>query len=220
MQASMLVVAGPGVGVTTYRAVVFEVVTCGTRTFKIIAGPTGGFGTPLGTQVAVSANDADPIADARLWISYTSTTAGSSSHGTVTVQCVETGQNWVINIDANTVARPKSAVALVLDHSGSMADDAGNGTTKVSKLREACNIFVNAMLDNDSIAMVRFDDTAQTLMGVTTMGPPVLGAGRIAASGHIFRTGVGPGGEYIDRWGGCSGQGSPGCRTGGGFAAL
>jgi hypothetical protein len=184
-----------GVGVTTYRAIVFEVVTCGTRTFRMTAGPTGGFGTPLGTQVAVSANDADPIADARLWISYTSTTAGSTSHGTVTVQCVETGQSWVINIDANTVARPKSAVALLLDHSGSMADDAGNGTTKVSKLREACNIFINAMLDNDSLALVRFDDTAQTLMGVTTMGPPVLGAGRIAASGHITGPELDPAGN-------------------------
>ena len=174
-----------GVGVTTYRAIVFEVATCGTRTFRITVGPMGGFGTPLGTQTAVKANDMDPIADARLWLSYTSTTAGSGSHGAVTVQCVETGQSWTINIDANTVARPKSAVALVLDHSGSMADDAGDGTTKVGKLREACNIFVNAMLDNDSLAVVRFDDTAQTLMGVTTMGPPVLGAGRIAANGHI-----------------------------------
>lgn len=184
-----------GVGVTTYRAVVFEVVTCGTRTFRITSGPTGGFGTPLGTQVAVSANEADPIADARIWISYTSTSAGSSSHGTVTVSCIETGQSWTINIDANTVARPKSAVALVVDHSGSMADPAGDGNTKVGKLREACNIFINAMLDNDGLAIVRFDDTAQTLMGVTAVGPPVLGAGRIAAVGHISGPELDPAGN-------------------------
>ena len=30
---------------TTYRAIVFDVVTCGTRTFRIVSGPTGGFGT-------------------------------------------------------------------------------------------------------------------------------------------------------------------------------
>lgn len=184
-----------GVGVTTYRAIVFEVVTCGTRTFRMTAGPTGGFGTPFGTQVAVSANDADPIAEARLWLSYTSTTAGSTSHGTVTVQCVETGQSFTINIDANTVARPKSAVALVLDHSGSMQDDAGDGVTKADTLREACTIFVEAMLDNDGLAIVRFDDTAQTLMGVTPVGPAVVGAGRIAANAHITGTELDPAGD-------------------------
>lgn len=184
-----------GVGVTTYRAIVFEVVTCAIRTFRMTAGPTGGFGTPLGTQVSVGPNDADPIAHARLWLSYTSTTAGSSSHGTVTVTCIETGQSWVIHIDANTVARPKAALALVLDHSGSMSEDAGGGTTKVGKLREACNIFINAMLDNDGLAIVRFDDTAQTLMGVTSMGAPVLGAGRIAANTHISGPELDPAGN-------------------------
>ena len=66
-----------GVGVTTFRAIVFDVVTCGTRTFRITAGPTGGFGTPLGTVTSVSAaDDANPVAHARLWLSYTSTHAG------------------------------------------------------------------------------------------------------------------------------------------------
>jgi len=60
-----------GGGITTFRAVVFEVVTCGTRTFSIIAGPTGGFGTPLGTVVSVTEADAKPIAKARNRHSYT-----------------------------------------------------------------------------------------------------------------------------------------------------
>lgn len=184
-----------GVGVTTYRAVVFEVVTCGTRTFRFTAGPTGGFGTPLGTAAVVSANDADPIAHARLWLSYTSTTAGATASGTATIRCDETGETWVINIAANTVARPKSAVALVLDHSGSMADDAGDGTTKIAKLREAAGIFINAMLDGDGLAVVRFDDTAQTLMPVTNVGVPLLGAGRVAATGHIAGPELDPAGN-------------------------
>jgi IgA Peptidase M64 len=183
-----------GVGVTTYRAIVFEVVTCASRTFRITAGPTGGFGTPLGTVVTVSATDPGPVLDARLWLSYTSTTAGSSSSGSVTVHCDETGQDWVINIVANTVGRPKSAVALVLDHSGSMSEDAGDGTTKVGKLREACNIFISAMLQGDGLAIARFDDTAQQLMPVTDVGPPAIGAGRIAAIGHINGPDVDPAG--------------------------
>jgi IgA Peptidase M64 len=184
-----------GVGVTTYRAIVFDVITCGTRTFRITAGPTGGFGMPLGTVVAVSANDANPVAHARLWLSYTSTTAGAVAHGAVTVHNDETGQDWVITIDANTVARPKSAVAMVLDHSGSMIEDAGGGTSKVAKLREAAGIFINAMLAGDGLSITRFDDTAQTLMPVTDVGPPVLGAGRITALGHINGPEINPAGN-------------------------
>ena len=174
-----------GVGVTTWRAIVFEVVTCGTRTFRITAGPTGGFGTPLGTVDSVSEVDADPVAEARIWLSYTSTTAGASAAGSVTVACDETGDSWVIPIVANTVARPKAAVALVLDHSGSMSEDAGGGTTKVAKLREAANIFVAAMLDGDAVGIARFDDTADVIMAVTNVGPPTIGAGRLAATAAI-----------------------------------
>ncbi|HEU0156320.1 MAG TPA: vWA domain-containing protein [Stellaceae bacterium] len=113
----------------------------------------------------------------------------------MTVRCDETGQSWVINITANTVPRPKSAVAFVLDHSDSMSEDSGDGTTKVGKLREAASIFVNAMLDGDVLGIVRFDDTAQTLMPVTNVGVPVFGAGRIAALGHISGPELDPAGN-------------------------
>jgi hypothetical protein len=174
-----------GTGVTTWRAIVFEVVTCSTRTFRITAGPTGGFGTPLVTSDSVSEVDADPVAEARIWLSYTSTTAGDSSSGSVTVECDQTGQSWVIPIVANTVVRPKAAVALALDHSGSMSEDAGGGTTKVAKLREAANIFVAAMLDGDALGIARFDDTASVIMPVTNVGSPTIGAGRVAATAAV-----------------------------------
>lgn len=197
-----------GVGVTTWRAVVFEVVTCATRTFRITTGPTGGFGVPLGSVVSVSAVDADPVAEARLWLSYTSTTAGATAHGSMTVHCDETAQDWVINIDANTVARPKSAVAMIFDHSGSMADDAGDGQRKVGKLREAANIFVNAMLAGDGISITRFDDTAQLLMPVADVGPAVIGAGRVAAIGHINGPELDPAGATSIGAGVVTGKGS------------
>ena len=41
-----------------------------------------------------------------------------TASGSVTVRLDETGQTWTININANTVLRPKSAVSLVLDHYG------------------------------------------------------------------------------------------------------
>jgi hypothetical protein len=63
--------------------------------------------------------------------------------GTARIHCDQTGQDWDITLSAHTVPRPKSAVVLVLDHSGSMAEDAGDGTTKVQKLREAATVFVD-----------------------------------------------------------------------------
>jgi hypothetical protein len=68
-------------------------VTCRTLTFEIIAGPTGGFGTPSGTSVPVTADPNLPVAQARIWLSYTSTNPGDTASGSVTVRCVETGQS-------------------------------------------------------------------------------------------------------------------------------
>ncbi|KWE76658.1 hypothetical protein WL77_32375 [Burkholderia ubonensis] len=183
-----------GVGVTTWRAIRFDVVTCRALRFRITAGPGVPFGTPLGTQDTVTAVDANPVANARIWLSYTSTTAGATASGSVTVRNDETGQTWVIPITANTVARPKSAISLVLDHSGSMSEDVGDGTTKVAKLREAAGIFVNAMLQGDSLSIVRFDDTSQILMPVTDVGPTVTGAGRTTANGILTGGGLDPAG--------------------------
>ena len=170
-----------GTGVTTYRATVFDVTGCGPVTLQITAGPTGGFGTPLGTSTPVTPDEYSSIAKGRLWLSYTSTTAGSTSNGMVTVQCPQTGQSWVINISAHTVARPKSAVVLVLDHSGSMSEDSGDGTPKVNKLKQAVSIFTGLMLTGDGVGVVRFDDTVQRLLDITDVGPltPVApGSGR------------------------------------------
>jgi len=170
-----------GTGVTTYRAVVFEILSCAPVNLEITAGPTPPFAAPLGLNAAVTPSSFDAPTHGRLWVSYTSTTAGSSVTGSVSVRVVETNQSWVINLAANTVARPKSAVALVLDHSGSMSDDAGDGQPKVAKMREAVQAFVDVMLPGDGLSIVRFDDTVQRLMNVTDVGPvtPVTpGSGR------------------------------------------
>jgi hypothetical protein len=178
-----------GIGVTTYRAIVWEVTTCRNLTFQITAGPTGGFGTPNGTSVPVTADPILPIAHARLWLSYTSTNPGDSSSGSVTVRCNETGQVWTINIVANTIARPRSAVALVLDRSGSMNEDAGDAVTKVQKLREAANAFISIMQPSDGIGIVRFNETAQRIMEVES-----ITTGKTTAIGHISGTDIDPSG--------------------------
>lgn len=183
-----------GIGVTTHRAIVWEVVTCRRLTFQITAGPTGGFGTPLGISVVVTADAILPATYARIWLSYTSTNPGDSASGSVTVRCVETGQTWIINIVASTIARPRSAVALVLDRSGSMNEDAGDGVSKVQKLREAGNAFISIMLPGDGIGLVRFNEAAQRLMEIQDVGAAPGGAGRTTAIGHISGSDIDPGG--------------------------
>lgn len=151
-----------GVGVTTYRAAIFEVGSCNQLTLQA-AQPTGGFGLPLGNVAVVTPSE---LSEGKIWVSYTSTTAGATANGQMTVHSVETNEDFVVQIKANTVLRPKSAVTLVLDHSGSMSEDAGDGSPKVSKLRLAAKTFVDAMLAGDGLGLVRFDDTAQIVESV------------------------------------------------------
>jgi IgA Peptidase M64/von Willebrand factor type A domain len=184
-----------GVGVTTYRAIVFEVASCTSVTLEITAGPTGGFGTPLGTSIIVPPSEFGPVSIGRIWISYVSTHAGDTASGSVTVHCPETGQTWIIPITANTVARPKAEVSMVFDHSGSMIESAGGGMTKVQKLREAANIFVDLMLPGDGVGLVRFDDTAQIIMSVTDVGVETTGPGRVAAHSTINSSQLDPAGN-------------------------
>ena len=183
-----------GVGVTTHRAIRWDVVTCRNLTFVIIAGPTGGFGTPFGTSTVVTADPIVPAAAARIWLSYTSTSPGDTANGSVTVRCNETGQTWIINIQANTIARPRTAVSLVLDRSGSMNDDPGDGTTKIAKLREAAQVFIDTMLANDGIGLVRFNQSADRLIDVVDAGPAPAGAGRVAVINRINSSDLAPGG--------------------------
>jgi hypothetical protein len=146
-----------GTGVTTYRAAIFEVGSCSPLTLQA-SQPTGGFGLPLGNGAVVTPA---AFSEGKIWVSYTSTTAGASAMGQMTVHSVETNEDFIVQIKANTVARPKSAVVMVLDHSGSMSEDAGDGSAKVSKLRQGAKTFVDTMLAGDGLGLVRFDDTAQ-----------------------------------------------------------
>ena len=173
-----------GVGVTTHRAIRWDVVTCRDLTFRVVAGPTSPFVLVTTSPVTVTADPIVPTAAARIWIAYTSTDPGDTAAGTIRVRCNETGMEWLINIVANTVSRPRTAVSLVIDRSGSMNDDAGDATTKVAKVREAANVFISAMLPDDGIGIVRFNDSAQRLMEIQAAGASPGGAGRSAALGH------------------------------------
>jgi hypothetical protein len=178
-----------GTGVTTYRGIEFDVQSCSQVTLEITNGPTAGFAAPsLSVPVPVNAGPLAGLAPnrGRLWISYTSTPMPSNAMGSVTVRAVDSGMGtifgpWVVNLTANTVPRQTSAVALVLDRSGSMATDAGNGHPRVELLRTAVSTFVDVMQDGDGLGIVRFDNLVDTLMPVQNVGANPGGAGRTQA---------------------------------------
>ena len=81
-----------------------------------------------------------------------------------------TSQQWTITIDGDTVARKTAAAALVLDRSGSMAQDRGDGLSKHVSLQQAAAIFVDVMLEGDGIGLVRYNEDAQQLQQVLQLG--------------------------------------------------
>ena len=127
-------------------------------TLEIVAGPTAGFATtPLGTSVVVPSAHGDAPAIGRLWIAYTSPTRATLRAAASPSRRYSSTQ-WIVALAANTIARPRSAVALALDRSGSMSSDAGDGTSKHDKLIEAVEVFVDTMLEGDGLGIVGYDD--------------------------------------------------------------
>jgi len=176
-------------GQTTVRAASFSISACPNLTFNIVDGPTvltgppeTVFGTPLGTSVTVSPHDTDT---ARVWISYTGTTDGDMATGTVTVECAETSEQWVIPITADTIEKPTVASVLVLDQSNSMNFDAGDGRLRIDVLRDSAPVFVDLLNDDDAVGVVRFDQDAHPGTPIAVAGPTPFGAGRTAAKSAI-----------------------------------
>ena len=123
------------------------------------------------TTVTVGPTSGSAVATARLWVIYRTGAAPSAiATQTVTVREPVSGQTWSITIDANTVARKTAAVALVLDRSGSMAQDRGDGQSKHVSLQQAAEIFVGVMLEGDGVGLVRYDQDAQVVQQIKPLG--------------------------------------------------
>jgi hypothetical protein len=123
------------------------------------------------TSVTVGPTGGSSVATARLWVIYRTGAAPSIlPTQTVTVREPVSGQTWGITIDGNTVARLTAAVALVLDRSGSMSQDRGDGQSKHASLQQAAEIFVDVMLEGDGVGLVRYNQDAQVVQQVLQLG--------------------------------------------------
>jgi hypothetical protein len=149
------------------------------------------------SSVTVGPTPGSSIATARLWIVYRTGNVGDVlPPQTVTVQDAGGTQSWHITILGNTVARKTAAAALVLDRSGSMSEDRGDGQSKHASLQSAASIFVDVMLEGDGVGIVRFNEDAQVLQAVVPLGSGGLSdVNRNAAKDIINGTGLDPNGQ-------------------------
>jgi hypothetical protein len=124
-----------------------------------------------GTSDTVGPTVANEVAKAQLWVIYRTGTAPSAiPTQTLTLTEATSGQTWQVTVDGNTVGRLTAATALVLDRSGSMSEDRGDGQSKHDALQQAANVFVDLMLPGDGAGVVRFNEDAQPLQPVLQLG--------------------------------------------------
>ena len=154
-------------GETTARAAVFKIFACGPVTLQVKpgTGPVAPYSvlTPGGSIVVPHALTA--YVEGRIWFGFTGGVGGTAAPaGTVTIHCVETGQDFPFTLHANSIARPTVAAMLCLDQSGSIGWLAGiDATTKrIDVLHQAATNFIQLVQDSNA------DRSAQVL--TTTSG--------------------------------------------------
>jgi hypothetical protein len=164
---------GPmGMARKTARAVAFEVRSTGAAvTLEVASGPTHPRLTLSSTSETVGPTGGNEVATLRLWVLYETGASGEAVTDVVTVRHPASGRTWTVTIAANTVPRKVVATALVLDRSGSMTENRGDGQSKHQSLKEAASVFVDVMLEGDGVGIVRYNQDAQPLSSVTTLGP-------------------------------------------------
>ncbi|MCH9683191.1 MAG: tyrosinase family protein [Deltaproteobacteria bacterium] len=180
LRTSNLVFGSVIAGETSHRAATFDVVSAYPVRFSVegFAAGTTGFSRPPGepNPVQVSTSGPDWDATAHVWFGFE---GGSGTGNPLVVDIRATMQMpdgtvayervFSVTMSANTIARPSVATALVLDQSGSMAWDAGNGNQRIDVLHFAAPVFVNLLDAGNGLGIVAFDHEAHPRMDVLPM---------------------------------------------------
>ena len=178
-------------GRTVSRPIILQVTGCEAATFRIVSGPSHVSGSTrirYGVAIASATLPHAPAAVSRelfLWITCFDGQAGDSSTGTVRVECVETLQSWDVTLHADVVPVPRVGAVMVLDRSGSMAEDGGDGRTRLQVLFDAAPAFVDVAPQGTRLGLVRFATDASPGIGMTTLGPAGMEPGRDAVRDAI-----------------------------------
>lgn len=165
-------------GETAMRAATFRVFGCGTATVRVKAG--AGPGVPFTVLHPASGattvhHGLTPYAEARLWLAYTAGAAGAMvPDGSVTFECPEAAKEFTFTIKANAITRPRVALMLALDQSGSMAWDAGtSGAKRIDVLKDAAVTFMELVPANNGVGLIRFDHDSYAVNDANFPGLPV-----------------------------------------------
>jgi hypothetical protein len=154
-------------------AITFEVISPGgpvTLEYAPGGAPSHPQLTAYNSSDIVGPTAPNEVTKIQLWVIFETAGVGSIPIQSVTVREAGGGQQWTIMIDGNTVARRTTATALVLDRSGSMSEDRGDGESKHTSLQQAASIFVELMLDGDGVGVVRYNHDADQLQQVLKLG--------------------------------------------------
>lgn len=195
-------------GDTASRAAVFKIYGCSDATIRVKAGsePASPFSIlyPPSSSITVE-HELAPYTIARLWLGYTAGPANVAvPDGAVTFECVESGQEFSFVIKANSIIRPRVAVMLALDQSGSMAWDAGtSGLTRLDVLKDAAIKFMEVIPFDSGVGLIRFDSDAYpvnhaaypglAVTRITNDGDRLAGINAVTSHGAFGGTSVGDG---------------------------
>lgn len=156
--------------------------------------PTNSRLTLITTSATVGPTAGNEIATVRLWLVYRIGPVDELVTDRLTVRNVAGGQSWTVTVTANTVAREAAAIVLVLDRSGSMNEDRGDGRSKHRTLTDAAATLVDVMVEGDGVGVVGYNEEAKPLQNITALGPlgdpvrqstkDVLGGPGLAPSGE------------------------------------
>jgi hypothetical protein len=150
---------------TTWRAAVLRVYSCDTFTIKVRDDAVPAAPFSVVASPVVTHHTPAPYADVRIWFEFTAGALGTAPQMiapvNTTIECVESGEQFLFELKANTIHRPTVAVELALDQSGSMSDPAGtSGATRLQVLKDAASLFASLIQKDNGIGIIRFDDDA------------------------------------------------------------
>lgn len=188
------------------RAATFRIYGCGAVTLRVkattpVVAPFSILQPASGTLVLSHASV--PYRDGLIWFLFTAGPIAPVADQAITIECVESGQEFNFILRANIIEKPTVAVALALDQSGSMDDPAGtSGNLRIDVLKDAANKFVELIGRDHGIAIVRFDHDAYSPTDATYPGLPItrinsdsiFDAGRVAAQNAVTAHATNPNG--------------------------
>ena len=193
---------------TTFMPVTFTVRTCRPVNFEITNitnAPGANFAEPAAQGVVTIDHDhSSDLVTARLYVQFQANgplNAAQTGTATVVASVVDPDgydttnpgdplvvQTWTVNLSATPVTRPRAAIGLVLDRSGSMSAGAGPAGTRYDLLKSSLAVVRDIMRPVDGVGVVTFDDVTATLnpiIEVGPAGPPAPGSGREALNSAI-----------------------------------